>query len=151
MKLIQALVIVLVATGARAETDAPLLLASKFGDLCSICAAMLRCTPDAEGAAATVYTFHQLTFAGQMRTVFDYVPRMKPPTQDRPVTIAREGAPSTEAMATFDRLAARILLPGPEGAPAEIDRKSGAWRQGDVVLGRCVFVPRVRRTEAAQK
>ena len=128
-----------------------MLLAGKFGDLCSICAAMVRCTPEGEGGTPTLYTFHQLTFAGQMRTVFDYVPGMRPSTQERPVTIAPEGAAPRREMAVFDRAAARILLPGPDGASTEIERKSGTWKQADAKLGSCVFVPRARRTESAQK
>ena len=103
--------------------------------------ATLRCTPEAEGATATLYTFHQLTFAGQMRTVFDYVPGLRPATQDRPVTVSQEGAAATEGSATFDRTAARIELPG----SMWIDRRTGQWSRQDQRLGACVLVPRERK------
>lgn len=128
-----------------------LLLSSKFGDLCSICAAMLRCTSETAGTPTTLYTFHKLTFAGQMATIFDYFPGTRPPTQERPVTIAPDGGSASKGTAVIDRQMPRILVPTSNGVATEIDRKSGAWRQGDTVLGNCVFVPRARRTESAQK
>jgi hypothetical protein len=129
------LVLVLALSTAVAADEPPPLLATKFGELCTVCTATLVCTPT-DGSAATAYGFQKKTMLGQMLTVLDYVPGLKSAWEERPVTIAAAGAAPVTVTARLSLPEARILVPTPAGE-VDIDRRTGALRRGAEVLGTC--------------
>jgi hypothetical protein len=126
----------LAGAAAAQEASVPL-LATKFGELCTMCEAALSCAP-ADGGAPTSYAFRKKTFLGQMRTVLDFVPGIgKGPWESRPVVITAPGAAPRTETARLNLEAARI-----EAGGTTIDRLSGAWRAADgTALGQCRAVP----------
>lgn len=139
-----AVVVLTILTGSiacKAEETLlpPLLLASKFGELCTMCVATLNCTtPD--GLAKTSYAFQKKTFVGQMLTVLDFVPGLGRGTWEaRPVKISQA---STTGTATSRDETARLSLKEAkiEVDGTMIDRTSGAWTSASgVALGQCTW------------
>jgi hypothetical protein len=121
------------------DTSPSLLLANKFGELCTMCVGTLSCSAT-DTAAKTTYAFQKKTFLGQMMTVLDFVPGLgKGPWESRPVTITETKSDGTTSTRTEDgRLSfkeARIEVGG-----TVIDRTTGGWTSGTgATLGSCVW------------
>lgn len=115
----------------QAPAGSGLLLADKFGELCTMCEAALMCS--AEGGTPTTYHFHKKSFLGQMRTVLDYVPFIGPPEwEERPATVKRSGGAGEGVPARLSFKKQSIEVDG-----ATIDRTTGAWRAADGTTGIC--------------
>lgn len=120
------------------------LLMSEFGELCTMCEAYLRCTPDpttdAADRAETLYFFRTKTFWAQIATIWDYFALWFDPvtSQERPATIYRIAAPQTDdaviqTMTYLSEEAARIEIDN-----SWVDRNSGEWfTMDDTKIGMC--------------
>lgn len=150
----------ILATGAAAAQPAqdpqyPLLV-NRFGELCTMCEAMVACR---EGAAApadvtalqagpyTLYHFQVRTFWGQVSTIFSYLQRWIEPVvyQERPVVIytvdatgpAGTGRSRADGMAGLSLDPARVIM-----GDRQIDRATSAWQDRDgQPLGSCARLP----------
>lgn len=144
---------------ARPENDtaARQLLATKFGELCTMCEGFLKCRVDATPLPAddlTVYHVEIKDFWQQVATIGDWFGFMFRNTQDERRHLAvytraagpggrtvRVVLPDQEARLSLQR--ARIDVPG-----GWIDRKSGAWhREGVAEPGQCsALTPEAAKT-----
>lgn len=124
----------------------PILLASEFGELCTMCEAALRCEPAqmSETARSTIYVFHKKSFMGQVATVWDYVPFVaKSEWETRPATIYLLNGDTVERSGETARLNFK-------GAKAEvggtrINRLNGEWQSADgSTLGLCREIDRAQ-------
>jgi len=140
--------LVLLAGLARGETGAmPPLLATNYGELCSVCEGFLKCRMGTASAPAddlTVYHIEIKDFWQQVATIGDWFMVMFRQAQDerRHLTIYTRSAgpggrtvrvvlPDQEAHLSLQR--ARIDVPG-----AWIDRGSGAWHPDGIAgTGEC--------------
>jgi hypothetical protein len=133
-----AIAALLIASSVPAQDTTPnLLLANKFGELCTRCVGTLSCNAG-DSAAKTTYVFREKTFIGQMMTVLDFVPGLgKGSWESRPVVITETKNDGTTTSRTeVGRLSmkeARI-----EAGGMLINRTTGAWTSitGDS-LGTC--------------
>jgi hypothetical protein len=128
------------ASGAAQEPAPPLLLADKFGELCTMCVGTLTCAAS-EGPAKTIYAFQKKTFLGQMLTVLDFVPGLgKGAWETRPVSITETTADGASATRTET---ARLSLAQAkiETGGTVIDRITGAWSSASgAALGMCAVI-----------
>jgi hypothetical protein len=139
----------LLASSVKAQDAGPnLLLANKFGELCTMCVGTLSCSAGDSGARTT-YAFQKKTFLGQMMTVLDFVPgRGKRPWETRPVVITATKSDGTTTTRTENgRLSvkeARI-----EAGGTIIDRTNGAWTTNTgAPLGTCQWTDPTPTTKA---
>lgn len=143
------------ATAQQNSASGPdyMLLQSRFGELCTMCEAIVLCERDGENGSGsspvgyTMYHFHTKTFWGQVRTIYEYMIRWIQPVVSggRPVTIAELPVGSARpAEASSSRVMGYLVL---EPAVVEIDgrqidRWSGAWQDRDGrVIGSCRRLP----------
>jgi hypothetical protein len=150
----------ILATGMAAAQPAqdpqyPLLV-NRFGELCTMCEAMVACRA---GAAAptdvtalqagpyTLYHFQVRTFWGQVSTIFSYLQRWIEPVvyQERPVvtfTVDASGPAGTgrsraDGVAGLSLDPARVIM-----GDRQIDRTTSAWQARDgQPLGSCSRLP----------
>lgn len=149
----------LAGAGARAEEQQYLLLMNRFGELCTMCEAVVLC---AEGEAAapdvadlakpgtgpyTIYHFQTKTFWGQVATIWDYLIRWVEPVirEERPVRIYRVGAGGAAGSdRSLEERMANLSIDPPllDMEVRRINRKSSAWEtpQGQAV-GSCARLP----------
>lgn len=132
------------------------LLVNRFGELCTMCEAMVACRAGAEAPADvaalqagpyTLYHFQTRTFWGQVSTIFTYLQRWITPVvyQERPVVIYTVDATGpagatrrrAEGSAGLGLDPARVIL-----GDRQIDRGTSAWQDRDgQPLGRCARLP----------
>ena len=142
------------APSALGETVQPqeyMLLNSRFGELCSMCEAMVLCTehgPDGSPQPpATLLHFQTKTFWGQVRTIWEYLIRWVAPVSGntRPVYLYVEQADSSGRLASDAHvLSADFSLDPPliRLDDRQIERWSGQWLDaGGEVVGQCRRLP----------
>lgn len=139
-RLILTLASVLAAIAAHAQDTKPdLLLANKFGELCTMCVGTLKCTATETGATTT-FAFQKKTWFGQMMTIFDFVPGLgKGPWETRPVVISQSQADGA-ATSRIDEGRLSIKEARIEAGGTMIDRTTGAWSNSNgAALGTCIW------------
>jgi SAM-dependent methyltransferase len=133
--------------GADSSPGAPMLLATQYGELCTMCEGYLRCSLDGD-AGVTVYHVRIKDFWQQVATIGDwfmYVFRSPRDERrrldvyqrltDRQGRAVRVVLPDQEARLSL--AAGRIEVPG-----GWIDRRSNAWHRDDSSrAGRCQLMP----------
>ena len=132
----------LISASVCAAQDAPakpLLLATKFGELCTMCVATLDCATT-DGTAKTTYTFQKKTFLGQMLTVLDFVPGLgRGSWETRPVKISDTNGTGTMA-ARMETARLSLKESKIEVSGTTIDRATGNWAgANNAPLGQCTW------------
>jgi hypothetical protein len=132
------------------------LLVNRFGELCTMCEAMVACRAGAAAPADvaalqagpyTLYHFQTRTFWGQVSTIFTYLQRWIEPVvyQERPVVIftvdgagpAGAGRSRADGMAGLSLDPARVIM-----GDRQIDRATSTWQDRDgQALGSCARLP----------
>jgi hypothetical protein len=150
----------ILAAGAAAAQPAqdpqyPLLV-NRFGELCTMCEAMVACragdaapadVPALQAGPYTLYHFQVRTFWGQVSTIFSYLQRWIEPVvyQERPVvtyTVDATG-PGGTARSRADGTAGLSLDPSRVIiGERQIDRATSAWQDRDgQAVGSCARLP----------
>jgi hypothetical protein len=149
----------ILAGSARAQ-PAPdeqyMLLVNRFGELCTMCEAMVACTAGASAPADmaalatgpyTLYHFQTKTFWGQVATIFKYLQRWITPVvrEERPVVIYTVGSdgPGGATRSRVETLAELSTEPALLVAgDRQIDRWTSAWQTRDgAPAGSCARLP----------
>jgi hypothetical protein len=149
----------LAGPGARAQEQQYLLLMNRFGELCTMCEAVVLCAagdvPPADVADLarpgigpfTIYHFRTKTFWGQVATIWDYLIRWVEPVirEERPVRIYRVGADGAAGSGrSLEERMANLSIDPPllDIGDRRINRQSGAWEtpRGQAV-GSCARLP----------
>ncbi|MEQ8510247.1 MAG: hypothetical protein RIF37_09435 [Rhodospirillaceae bacterium] len=121
--------------------DYPLLM-SQFGELCTMCEAYVRCTPNADQEISSkLYYFKNKTFWGQIATIWFYFAKWFAPitNEGRPAaiyTFSPDGSAESmmPAEAYLDVAESKIEIGG-----TWIDRDTNTWFALDnTTLGQCV-------------
>jgi len=127
----------------------PLLLASQFGELCTMCVAYLRCTrTHADPDHFDLYYIQQKSFWGQLATIWDWgtvLFRDQPKSESRDVVIYRQFRDErgdlarivlADERAHLSMRRARIEVP-----TGWIDRRTARWSDAqDRAIGQCTRV-----------
>lgn len=150
----------LAGTGARAEEEQQyLLLMNRFGEICTMCEAVVLCA-DGDVSAVTVadlgspeagpftlYHFQTKTFWGQVATIWNYLRRWVEPIvrEERPVQIYTVGAGGVAGPGrSLEEHMARLSIEPPllEVGTRRINRKTSAWETpGGQAVGSCARLP----------
>ncbi|MDX2222320.1 MAG: hypothetical protein SFV21_06200 [Rhodospirillaceae bacterium] len=146
-RIVTVALLVLAAQPALAQDPPkPILLASEFGELCTMCEAAVRCEPAqmSETARATVYVFHKKSFMNQVATIWDYLPFVaKSDWESRPATIYQFNGDSVERGGETARL--NFTAAKAEVGGTLINRLNGEWQAGDgSALGLCREIDRTQ-------
>jgi len=139
------------ALGEGVQPQEYMLLHSRFGELCSMCEAMVLCTDGGPAGSVppsyTLFHFQTKTFWGQVRTIWEYLVRWVQPVrgETRPVyQYMEQSGPSGRLTTQATVLSADFSLDPPliRIANRQIERWSGQWLDDDgQVVGQCRRLP----------
>lgn len=145
--------------GAARAGEQYLLLMNRFGELCTMCEAVVLCaegdvsTVQVSGLAErdmgpfTIYHFQTKTFWGQVATIWNYLKRWVEPIirEERPVQVYRVGAGGvTGADRSLEERMANLSIEPPllDVGDRRINRETGAWETpAGQAAGSCARLP----------